>query len=303
MRIVIVGAGAMGSLFGFLFRRAGIDVWLLDKHPQLSNHIKEYGLRVEGISGDHRLSIPITTDAGEIGQTDLIIIFVKSYDTNQAISDARPLIGQRSVVLTLQNGIGNVEAIAKVAGAERTMAGTTAQGATMLGPGHIRHAGIGETIIGELNGNRTERLERIRDVLCSAGLDVKFTQDITGLLWSKLLINAGINPLTGITGLRNGQLTDYEETMKIMERVLVEAGKVISRKAIHLAYEDPISKVTSVCKATAANMSSMLQDLLNRKKTEINYINGVIAREGEQAGINTPINRALTHLIQFKERH
>ena len=301
MRVAIVGAGAMGSLFGFFLHQAGKDVWLLDKHPKLTNHIQTNGLRVEGVSGEHQVSIPITTKVEEIEWADLIIIFVKAYDTTQAVLDAKPLIEQDSLVITLQNGIGNVEAIATLVGEERTIAGTTAHGATVLGLGHIRHAGTGETIIGELTGQRTERLERIRAFFHSAGIAVHITQDVTGLLWSKLLINVGINPLTGITGLRNGELLDYEETREIMHRAVDEAKEIVSRKRIRLGYEDPHSKVDSVCRATARNFSSLLQDLLHKKRTEIDYINGIVTREGNQRGIKTPINQALTHLIHFTE--
>ncbi|MBW1679694.1 MAG: 2-dehydropantoate 2-reductase, partial [Deltaproteobacteria bacterium] len=298
---VIVGAGAMGSLFGFLLHKAGKDVWLLDKHTDLTRHIQKNGLRVEGISGDHQVPIPIATNVDEIQWGNLIIIFVKAYDTAQAILDVRPLIGQESMVLTLQNGIGNVEAISKVAGETKTIAGTTAHGATVLGPGHIRHAGRGETIIGELNGQRTERLDRIQNFFESAGIPTQLTHDVPSLLWSKLLINVGINPLTGITGLRNGELLDFEETREIMHRAVDEAKKVVSRKGIRLMYEDHLRKVDSICQATARNISSMLQDLRKKKRTEIDFINGIISREGNSLGIETPINQALTHLIHCRE--
>jgi len=302
MRVVIVGAGAMGSLFGFFLRRAGKDVWLLDNHPELTRHIREQGLKVEGISGKHVISIPITTEVADIQWADLIIIFVKAYDTAQAILDAKPLVGPESAVLTLQNGIGNVEAIVNVVGEEKTIAGTTAHGATVLGPGYIRHAGTGETIIGELHGRETERLIQIQDFLTSAGIAMSTTQDVTGLLWSKLLINVGINPLTGITGLPNGALLDFEETRKIMHRAVNEAKEVASRKGIRLIYEDHLHKVDAVCEATARNISSMLQDLRNQKKTEIDFINGALVKEGSEAGVATPINQALTFLIHLRER-
>ena len=301
MRVVIVGAGAMGSLFGFLMCKAGKDVWLLDNHPELTRHIQKTGLRIEGVSGKHHVSIPITTNIGDIESADLIIIFVKAYDTTQAILDVKPLIGQDSVVLTLQNGIGNVEAIVKVVGEGKTIAGTTAHGATVLSPGHIRHAGMGETIIGELHEQKTERLLRIKNFLESAGISVDTTQDVMSLLWSKLLINIGINALTGITGLPNGALLDFEATRKIMHRAVNEAKDLVSRKRILLRYEDHLQKVDSVCQATSRNISSMLQDLRNKKRTEIDFINGAIVKEGRKVGIAMPINQALTHLIHLRE--
>lgn len=301
MRVVIVGAGAMGCLFGFLLQRARKEVWLLEKYPDLVKQIKEDGIHVEGISGQHHVFPLITSEAEEITQADLIIIFVKAFDTYQAIHSAKPLVGPESVVLTLQNGIGNVEEIVKVVGPKQTIAGTTAHGATVIDLGHIRHAGTGETVIGELDGNKTSRLEKVKTFLESAGINLQLTQDVTGLLWSKLLINVGINPLTGITGLRNGELLDYEETRAIMHRAVNEAKAVADRKGICLIYPDHLKKVEAVCQATAQNISSMLQDIRNKKKTEIDFISGAILREGKKFDMDLPINQVLTHLIHLLE--
>ncbi|HPD61621.1 MAG TPA: 2-dehydropantoate 2-reductase, partial [Thermodesulfobacteriota bacterium] len=301
MRVAIVGAGAMGCLFGFFLHKAGKEVWLLEKYPDLVKQIRENGIRVEGISGDHHVFPPITAEAGEIKEADLILIFVKAFDTFQAIQSVKPLVGPDSMVLTLQNGIGNIEEIVKVVGTKPNIAGTTAHGATVLGLGHIRHAGTGETVIGELDGKKTSRLEKVKVFLESAGINVQITQDVTGLLWSKLLINVGINPLTGITGLRNGELLDYEETRAIMHRAVNEAKSVADRKGIRLVYYNHLQKVEAVCQATAQNVSSMLQDIRNKKKTEIDFINGAILREGKEFDMELPINQALTHLIHLME--
>jgi 2-dehydropantoate 2-reductase len=300
MRVVIVGAGAMGSLFCFLLQRAGKEVWLLEKNVGLVDYIKKNGIQIEGISGEHHFFPPITSEKKEIIQADLIIVFVKAFDTYQAILNAKGLVGPESFVLTLQNGIGNVEEIARVVGEEQTIAGTTAHGATVLGLGRIRHAGNGETVIGKLNGEKSS-LTKIKKFFDSAGINVQLTQDVTGLLWSKLLVNVGINPLTGITGLRNGELFDYEETRTIMRRALNEAKSVVDKKGIRLIYPDHLQKVETVCKATAQNISSMLQDIHNGKKTEIDFINGAILREGEKFALDLPINQALTHLIHLME--
>ncbi|MBN2467838.1 MAG: ketopantoate reductase family protein [Deltaproteobacteria bacterium] len=300
MRTVIVGAGAMGCLFGFFLRRVGKDVWLFDTDKELIAHIQRKGIRVEGASGTHRVPISATNDCSEIEWADLIIIFVKSYSTSQAIHDVKSLVGRESVLLTLQNGIGNVERITEVVAKKQVIAGTTAHGATSLGLGHIRHAGEGETLIGELDGRRTVRLDTIRRLFESAGIIVQTTNDVTGILWSKLLVNAGINPLTAITGLRNGQLLDFEETRNIMHRTVDEGMEIAAGKGISLVYADYRNKVDSVCVATADNISSMLQDLTKGKKTEVDFINGFIAKE--EKGL-TPINRTLTRLIHFIEDH
>lgn len=303
MRVVIIGAGAMGSLFGFFLHRGGVDVRLLDNNPELVAHVTQEGLRIEGESGDQLVSIPITAHPDSIGRADLIIICVKAYDTAQAINDAQPLLSPHSLVLTLQNGIGNVEAIAKVVGEERVLAGTSAHGATVLGLGHVRHAGKGETIIGELGGATTARVQKVVHLFASAGLDVRVTEDVNSLLWSKLLVNAGINPLTALTGLANGELLSRPELRRLMRTVVKEACEVAMRKGIRILYPEPFAKVASVCKATAANISSMLQDVRHGKKTEIDFINGAVVKEGSYLGIDVPINKALVTLIHHLERN
>jgi len=300
-RVVIIGAGAMGSLFGFLLHRAGKDVWLLDKDESLAEQVRRHGLVVEAADGIHHCSLPITTQSADIGWGDLIVLSVKAYDTAQAAAAAKPLLRESSIILTVQNGIGNIENIVTVIDKKHIMAGITAQGATVLSPGRIRHAGTGETIVGELDGRITERLNQIRLFLDSAGIAVETTDDVVGLLWSKLLINAAINPLTGITGLQNGALLAHVECCEIMYRTVQEGQALAVRQGIRLIYPDAFAKATSVCAATAENISSMLQDLRNHKRTDIDFINGAIVQKGSELGVPTPVNAGLFHLVRIRE--
>lgn len=301
MKIVIVGPGAMGCLFGGFLVKSGQEAWLLDKRPERVNRIKKYGLRIEGISGKHRIRVNITDNPTDIGTCDLIIVFVKSYDTEKAIKSARNLIEKDTSVLSLQNGIGNIEIISKVVGRGRVIGGVTAQGATLLGDGYIRHAGRGETIIGKVGGGISARIRQIRDAFNQAGLKTKTSGDINSLIWSKLVINVGINPLTAITRLNNGRLIEYSQTRTILHRAVSEAVRVAKAKRIRLIYDDPIKKVESVCKATGPNVSSMLQDVLKGKRTEIDFINGFIVREGRKLKVPMPVNSVLVDLVKTIE--
>jgi 2-dehydropantoate 2-reductase len=141
----------------------------------------------------------------------------------------------------------------------------------------------------------------IRELFNKVGLETRISRDIKGLLWSKLIVNAGINPLTAITRLNNGRLTEFEGTRKIMREAVTEAVKVAKRKRIKLIYDDPLAKVEAVCEATAANVSSMLQDVLRKKRTEIDFINGVVVRLGQEIGIPTPTNSLLLELVKTVE--
>jgi 2-dehydropantoate 2-reductase len=175
-------------------------------------------------------------------------------------------------------------------------------GANLLGDGHVRHAGRGETVIGRGDGRIPVLMRDIRDVFNKVGLDTRISRDIKSLIWSKLIINAGINALTAITRLNNGRLIEFEGTREILKEAVTEAVKIAKRKRIKLIYDDPLSKVESVCEATAGNVASMLQDVLKQKRTEIDFINGVIVRQGKSLGVKTPVNEILVHLVKTIEQ-
>ena len=300
MKITIVGPGAIGCLFAGFLARANEEVWLLDKNPQRAEGLKGEGIKIEGLS-NVSVKINATTNPDEIGRTDLVIICVKSYDTEQALRSAKQLVGEKTAVMTLQNGIGNTQIMGDVVGQDRVIGGITSHGATLLGWGHIRHAGKGDTIIGKTDAKALGQLEDVSTILNKAGFETKISKDIDAIIWSKLIINVGINALTALTRLNNGRLIEYEGTKDIMRLAVFEAVKIAEAKGIKLIYENPIEKVESVCKATGSNVSSMLQDVLNKKRTEIDFINGAIVKLGQSLNIPTPINYALTNLIKTVE--
>ena len=297
MRIAIVGAGAMGCLFTYLLSRTDSQITLVDIHTDRVEAIRKDGLFVEGISGDHHLRPRITLDPAEVGEADLVVLCVKAPDTPSASQSAKALLGPGTTLLTLQNGLGNLEAIEQAIGPGRALGGTTSMGATVLSRNRIRHAGWGEIVIGEPAGSRTARAERILTLFQEGDLKASFTENLPGLLWSKLIVNVGINALTGLTGLHNGQLPRFVGTRRIMERAVEEASRVASALGISLLYEDPLQKVLDVCQATAGNIASMLQDVLRQKKTEVEQINGAVIREARRLGIPTPVNETLRDLV------
>lgn len=301
MKITIVGAGAMGCLYGAkLSNVPNHDVFLIDVWKEHIDAIRKHGLQLEE-NGETLVfdRLHAEYDAKRVGPSDLVIVFVKSPLTEQAVKSNRAVFGPETVALTLQNGLGNIDVICEEIGASNVIAGTTAHGATMLGPGKMRHAGNGKTIIGELNGFHTQRIERIAKLLIQAGIETEFSENVLGLVWDKLLVNVGINALTGITKLQNGDLLQYPEIQMLLEKAVKEGEMVAKAKGILLNYPDPVQHTKDVCAATAQNKSSMLQDVLNHKQTEIDRMNGAIVREGAALGIATPVNMVLTKLIQF----
>ncbi|NQU74529.1 MAG: 2-dehydropantoate 2-reductase [Candidatus Omnitrophica bacterium] len=301
MKIAIVGPGAMGCLLAAFASKAEQDVYLVDKNAERAKRIRHNGVKVEGISGDFTIKINSTAQPKEVGVCDLVVICVKSYDTEEAAKLVKDLIGEATQVLTLQNGIGNLQILNDVIGEDKVIGGVTSHGATMLEAGHVRHAGKGDTIIGKASGRVLGPIRDVAKMLSKAGFETKISKDIKGLIWSKLIINVGINALTAVTRLNNGRLIEYGGTKEVMRAAVQEAVRVAKRKRIKLAYDDPIQKVEGVAKATGGNISSMLQDVLNKKRTEIEFINGAIVRQGKALNMPTHVNEALTNLVKTIE--
>ncbi|MDI6758944.1 MAG: 2-dehydropantoate 2-reductase [Candidatus Omnitrophota bacterium] len=301
MKIVIVGPGAMGCLFAAFLSLSKEEIWLLDKTKDRAELINQQGIIIEGISENWQAKVKASADKIKIGKADLIIICVKSFDTKEALENAKTLLKENTTILTLQNGLGNVEILGELAGQERVIAGSTNEGATLLAAGRIRHAGRGQTIIGRMDGKIPVEMRFLREIFNKVGLEARISRDIKSLLWSKLIINTGINALSAITRLKNGKLIEFEWTRRILREVVTEAVKIAKRKRIKLIYDDPLAKVEAVSEATAGNISSMLQDVLRKKRTEIDFINGAIVRLGQELGIPVPNNSLLVDLVKTIE--
>jgi len=301
VKTVIIGAGAMGSLFGGLLTLAGGEVWLVGNRKDQIDAICSAGLTLEEKGELRIIRMNATSDVTSVGKADLVIFFVKTYDIEVAVSDALALEKEDTIFLTLQNGLGNEEALCRKIDRTKAMLGVTGHGATLVGLGHIRHAGWGKTLIGELDHRITDRTSRIAQAFCEAGIETEVSLNIHDHVWRKLLANVGINALTALTGFKNGQLLDYPETVGLMEKLVREASEVARKKGVHLE-GDPIEKVRKVIEATRENRSSMGQDFDHRQKTEIDAINGAVVREAQRLGIPAPFNQAVTELVKAIEK-
>jgi 2-dehydropantoate 2-reductase len=301
MKIVMMGPGAMGSLFGGLLARAGEELWLVGYLEEQVDTIRSVGLTFEEKEKTEIIPMKATPDVTSVGKADLVIFFVKTYDTEKAVSDALVLEKEDTIFLTLQNGLGNEEVICKQIDRKKVILGVTGHGATLLRPGHIRHAGWGKTFIGELDHRITDRAIRIAQMFSRAGIETEVSSNIHENVWGKLLVNVGINALTALTGFKNGQLLDYPETMRLMEKLVIEAAEVAKRKGIHIE-ENPVDRVLKAAEATRENRSSMGQDFDHRKITEIDAINGAVVREAQRLRIPIPYNQAVTDLVKAIEK-
>lgn len=303
LQIAIIGAGAMGSLYGGYLSKINNEVYLVDIWKEHVDKINDKGLII--FEGEEQiLTKPKAyTSSKGLDKVDLAIIFVKSIYTEAAIKDNLSIIGENTKVLTLQNGYGNFYDIEKHISKDNIIVGTTSHGATLLGPGIIKHAGEGQTYIGSITeGGDDEVLLEIKRILEKAGFETTASDNVLELIWSKLFVNVGINALTGILEIRNGELLDHEETREILTLAVSEAVQVANGLGMDFDEGKIIENVILVAKNTAENKSSMLQDIINKRKTEIGKINGAVVKEGIKLGIRTPVNKVLTNMIKVKER-
>jgi 2-dehydropantoate 2-reductase len=294
----------MGSVFAAFLKRSkpkDTAVWLLDKDEKRSQKLNRSGITVEYGGGSFTADVQVTAAAKDIGSADIVFLCVKSYDTKSAVEHAKPLITADTAVVTLQNGVGNIEAIAELVGENNVVGGSTNIGATLIEPGRVKLAGKGETVIGKPDGKLSFHMRSVRELFNKAGLETRLSQDIKSILWSKLMINCGINALAAILRLQSGRLLEHESSRSLMREAVTEAVKIAKRKRIKLLYDDPLAKVESVCESTGQNVCSMLQDVLKGKRTEIDVINGVIVRFGQELGIAVPVNAALVNMIRTIE--
>ena len=289
----------MGSLFGGKLSAAGNDVVLYDINREHVDAVNESGLIIETMAtGERTIIRPAASSNPEaVEGSDVFVIFVKSTATAAVAESFRPLAGSGTIVVTLQNGVGNEEILKNTFGATNTAAGVTSQGATFAGPGHIRHAGQGPTHLCMSDKNNAALAPFIAE-LKKAGFEAGTEDNIESLIWSKLVINVGINALTALTGLKNGQLLDFEDSRALMADLVAEAVAVCKAAGISLTYDNPLETVEAVVEKTGLNRSSMLQDFDRGSMTEIDFINSAIVREAEKYNIDVPVNRSIAALVK-----
>lgn len=301
MKIAILGAGAMGSLYGGLLSEKN-QVYLIDIWKDHINKINENGLIIEENNEIKKYYPKGVSDIFTLGKMDLVIIFVKSINTLDVIEKNKDLFKEDTLVLSLQNGYGNLEDIQTIVKNKNIIVGTTSHGATMIGPGEVKHAGIGSTTIGGIDKDSKENVKKIKDIFLESKIKTDISDDILYLIWNKLIINIGINPLTAILKVYNGQLLDSDYTLNIMKKLVEEAIDVVKVMNINFNKQEIFETVKSVAKNTENNKSSMLQDILKNRKTEIDKINGAVVSLGKKYNISTPYNEIMVNLIKSIEK-
>ena len=296
MRFAIVGAGAIGSLFGARLNLAGHDVILTHRNPSIVRTIQKNGVSLRELDGTvRRVRVSVRKGPVKLPGTEVLIVAVKAYDTREVAESYCRLVPHETTILSLQNGLGNVETL-QSRFRNDILAGSTTEGALLSGPGSVRHTGTGSTIIGALRPKDSGNPSRINIAFNAAGLPTKASANIRGVLWAKAIVNAAINPLSALTRLPNGVLLKNTAIQEIALRVIDE-GILVSRATRIRLVGDPRKLWRSILLSTENNKSSMLQDVERGKMTEIRQLNGAILSHGKRTRIKTPVNWILTKLV------
>ena len=302
MKVAIIGPGALGCLLAAKLKGAGVDVRLVDYRPDRIELLNHQGIILKTADGTETiLKVPVGK-ADQAGPADLAILTVKAYQTRAAVSSLPPLVGTGGLALTLQNGLGNLEEMAAVLGPEHLLGGASILGATRLGEGQVLLAGLGPTYVGSPPGSLVPlaEAEAVAAIFRQAGMPCEVKGNIEAVLWEKLLVNVGINPLTAILRIKNGELPNLAPAWELAVAAATEAQAVARAGGIDLEV-DPATRLREVCTATAANRSSMLQDIAGGRPTEIEALNAQVAARGAGHDLPTPVNHVLTQLIRALE--
>jgi 2-dehydropantoate 2-reductase len=302
MRIAILGVGAMGSVYAGLLAAAGLDVWAVDLWADHVDAIRRDGLKVSGASGERTVRLSATTDAREVGRADLVVIATKASGVDEAAAAARDILAEDGVVLTIQNGLGSAERVAKTVGADRVLIGVVGGfGASIVAPGHAHHNGWEFVRLGEYEGSVSPRLQRIGAVWEQGGFRVLLFPDIHKMVWEKFICNVAFSGTCTLTGMTIGEVLADPEAWSVSSACASEAFQVARAKGIAVEIGDPVAYVRAFGEKIPNARPSMLLDHMAQRRSEIDVINGAVPREAARLGLATPVNNTVSALVRARE--
>ena len=300
MHYAIIGAGNIGSLYGANLARTGNDVTLIDINQEHIDAIARDGLHMTGLHGEFTADVAATTDPSTVSNVDVAIVCVNGYATEAAANTAKSVLKPDGYALSLQNGLGNLEVLEATLGNGRALGGITFHSADLQAPGRVEHTNHGPTYIGELDKQRTQRVEQLASDLERAEMDPHIEPDIMRTIWGKFVHNCGLNAICAITDLRPGYIRDVPELDEFQTQIIEETLALVTAKGIQLEDPDPITLIKDYS-ASKFHRVSMTQHLDRGMRTEIDSLNGYVARESLHHGLTAPANDALTKLMKGRE--
>jgi 2-dehydropantoate 2-reductase len=301
-KVIVVGAGAMGGLFGGLLAEGGLDVTLVDGWHEHIDAIRAAGIRIVGVGGDRAIPIKATGDPGEVGAADIVLFQCKAFANEAAAHSVKHLFGAGAVAISFQNGLGNEETLGRILGESSVIGGLTAQAGLVEAPGVVRNFGNLPTTIGEMAGGLTDRAITIAKVFTAHGLPTKASGDIKRDKWKKLLGNVALGAISAVTDLRSVEIMQVPELQEIVFSCVKEAAAVAKAEGIALdvveAREVLMKLVDTTDGGTGNSKSSMREDIIRRRRTEIDTIHGAVAGLARKHGVATPTIDTMIGLVK-----
>lgn len=292
--ILLVGTGALATLFAARLSEAGHSVSMLGTWKNGLRALQENGARIVDANGnEHAYKVHATDDPREVSGAKYALVLVKSWQTERAARQLKESLAENGLAITLQNGIGNKETLIRDLGTGRVSLGITTTGATLVGPGLVKMGGEGVISL-----EQNQALGPLEAALRSSKFNLQIVDDARSLVWGKLVINAAINPLTALLRIPNGELLSRPGARRVMSALARETAEVAEAERVHLPFSNPVDAAEDVARKTAANMSSMFQDVRRGAKTEIDAICGAVTMRGQKHGIKTPYNHACWQLVR-----
>ena len=302
MKVCIIGAGAMGTLYGMRLALSGVNVCLVEKNEIAIANIQRQGLRMSGIDGDHEMPFTISSNAADLDPVDIVFVHTDTNNTRAAGAHAQQILKSSGFAITFQNGIGNVETLQQMLGHDRVLGGISYHSARIQEPGHSVHTNANTTWIGELNGESSTRARQLVSVLNNAGFSVELTDRIDAVIWTKFVLNCAVNPICALTGCRTGEIGLSPTGRQFQSFILDEIFQLLQAKKIEPTDSDLRATIDGFS-GRLFNKPSMLQHMENGLETEIDSLNGAAVREAASLGLRFPYNEALTLLIKTRNYH
>ncbi len=304
-KVAVLGAGAMGCLFGGLMAEKGLDVTLIDVWKEHVDAINSKGLKMDGHGGDRYIKIKATTDPATLKPVDAIIIMCKATALEKALTNAKNIIGDKTMLMSFQNGIGHEAIMQKIAGKEKVLGGTTTQASNVLGPGHIKNHAALPSWIGEYEGGMSDRVKDLAETFTAHNLETIAVPDIKKRKWMKLFALTAIGPLSSIFDLHHTDLyisnKNQEVSRELGKKIILETREVAKADGVDVTEDECLEMFNKIVDSKQTNKSSMCFDILNKRKTEIDFINGAVSKIGKGHGVKTPMNDLMYKMIMVKE--
>ena len=305
LNVAVLGAGAMGCLFGGLLAEKGLKVTLIDVWKEHIDAINKNGLKMDGFGGDRFIKINATNDPKSISPVDVVIVMCKATALEQALINAKNIVGDKTVLMSFQNGIGHEAIMQNIVGTDKVLGGTTTQASNILGPGHIKNHASLPSWIGEYEGGLSDRVKDIAETFTAYGLETIASDNVKKRKWMKLFALTAVGPLSAIFDMHHTELyvTNKESKLarELGKQIILETRQVAQADGVEVSEDECLEMFLKIVDSNQTNKSSMAFDIQYKRKSEIDFINGSVSKIGKKHGVPTPLNDMLYKIIKVKE--